>query len=105
MSGNLSSKFVALIVCEIEQQFFGVLATFAWRKKFGELDTCGQFHQHFTCVFFVRKHIFGAEILYESAMGSFVIFGAKISATFARRKKFGEIEPVSKSAFVKTNNE
>jgi len=26
-----------------------------------------QFHQHFTCVVFVRKHVFGAKILYESS--------------------------------------
>jgi hypothetical protein len=44
-----------------------------------------QFHQHFTPAFFVRKRIFGAKILYESALHfavhslhSFVIFGAKI---------------------------
>jgi hypothetical protein len=46
----------------------------------GEVDSNGQFHQCFSRTFFLRKHAFGAKILYKSALHSFVIFGAKILA-------------------------
>ncbi len=50
---------------------------FCQPSSWAGLPRC-QLHQHFTCAFFVRKCIFVAKILYESAACNCVIFGAKI---------------------------
>jgi len=64
-----------------------IFFSFSPKKRVSNFFTIyRQFHQRYTCAFFVRKRIFGAKISYKSALPSFEIFGTKISAKKACKK-------------------
>jgi len=52
-----------------------------------------QFHQRFTCAFFVRKSFFGSFFLVSNPKPSFVIFGAKILYKKRARKMLMKLTP------------
>jgi len=76
----LRLKFGVLILGEIEHQFFGkhcAPTTFYFGKKFGEINPCCQFRQHFLGSFFVQK-CFARLILTYSL--DLCIFGKRVLA-------------------------